>query len=559
MNTPVLGQFLNYINGFVAARNGEEMGRYIQLEPPFNDLHQQMVGELQRVYHKGQEAALDKRVTDTLKAVEEGAWTAFANFMVEYLAYLRDVSADPTRYLETYGLLSELQKKANSALNHDSLGYLVLPVVIANAQCVCRLAIGLDKQPQLMNVTETSDDGTRETLPERAANILRKAFTTCTNDRSAYLTPDGRPDGKKRGIYILANLCLKILFQCRKTRNAKQIFEGVANQNSPPFTAYPKSQRVTYLYYLGRYLFQNSHFHRAHLALQYAYDECPVSDRCIRQRRRILIYLLTCNIILGRFPSHALLQRPEAHGLAERFMPLCLAISKGDLAAFALHLDIHGPHAPWFLHFRILLQLRNRGEVLAWRSLVRKIWLLNGTRPAPGTRVAPQVDLADLVAAFRMLDNRRRRRGGDGGGGGGSSGSNSLAAPAPDSDYTDPDFAGVHYSDADYTQPDTTSVESKLAALIDQGLLSGFLSHDKGKFAIKGALTQGGNILAAGFPQPWKVLVLDAAGEDEAVPGWKKQPAAAAAAAAGGAGGSAAWAPGSVVNLNGARPVGAFG
>nr|POF15609.1 pci domain-containing protein [Quercus suber] len=416
------------------------------------------------------------------------------------------------------------------------MGYLMLPVVIANAQCVCRLAIGLDKQPQLMNLTETSDDGTRETLPERAANILRKAFTTCTNDRSAYLTADGKPDGKKRGIYILANLCLKILFQCRKTRNAKQIFEGVANQNSPPFTAYPKSQRVTYLYYLGRYLFQNSHFYRAQLALQYAYDECPVSERCTGQRRRVLIYLVTCNIILGRFPSNALLQRPEAQGLAEHFMPLCLAIRKGDLKTFAQHLDLDGPHAAWFLHFRILIQLRNRCEVLVWRSLVRKIWLLNGTRPTPGSRVAPQVDLADLVSAFAHLEARGGR--------------------AVDRDYTDPDFVGVHYSDEDYTLPDTTSVESKLASLIDQGLLSGFISHDKGKFAIKGALTQGGNILAAGFPLPWKVLMLDtvAADEDEIVPGWKRD----ATGAAPGAG--APLGPGSVVNLSAAaRPVGAFG
>lgn len=407
----------------------------------------------------------------------------------------------------------------------------MLPVVIANAQCVCRLAIGLDKQPQLMNITETGDDGTRETLPERAANILRKAFTTCTNDRSSYLTPEGRPDGKKRGIYILANLCLKILFQCRKTRNAKQIFEGVANQNSPPFSAYSKSQRVTYLYYLGRYLFQNSHCYRAQLALQYAYDECPVSDRCIGQRRRILVYLITCNMILGRFPSTALLQRPEARGLGDHFIPLCLAIQKGDVTAFSQHLSINSAHASWFLHFRILLQLRNRCEVLVWRSLVRKVWILNGSRPAPGTKVTAQVNLHDLVTAFTSLETRRRG-----------------LLPTAESDYTDPDFVGVHYSDDDYTWPDTTDVESKLASLIDQGLLSGFIAHDKGKFAIKGALTQGGNVLAAGFPLPWKILGADPGVDESAepVPGWKKLQAP------GGPG------MGAVMNPGGARPIGTF-
>lgn len=108
--TPVLGQFLNYVNGFVAARNGDELGKYIKLEPPFGDLYQQMIGELQRVFPKGREKALDQKVSDSLKAAEDGSWTAFANFMTEYLAYLRNVSADQAKYLETYGLLSELQK-----------------------------------------------------------------------------------------------------------------------------------------------------------------------------------------------------------------------------------------------------------------------------------------------------------------------------------------------------------------------------------------------------------------------------------------------------------------
>lgn len=108
--TPVLGQFLNYINGFVAAKNAVELGKYVQLEPPFGSLYQQMIAELQSVYPKGNEDALERRCFGVLKAVDDGVWTAFGNFMVEYLGYLRGVSADQSRYLEMYGLLSDLQK-----------------------------------------------------------------------------------------------------------------------------------------------------------------------------------------------------------------------------------------------------------------------------------------------------------------------------------------------------------------------------------------------------------------------------------------------------------------
>jgi hypothetical protein len=463
--------------------------------------------------------------------------------MVQYLGYLRDVDADPNKYLETYNLLSELQSRANSALTHGVLGYLILPAVITNARLVCRLAIGLDKQPQLIahlksQQAGSEDGGPRETLPERAANILRQAFVTCLNDRTP-VTPGKKLEGRKRGIYIIANICLKILFQCRKTRNATQIFENIYNL-SPPLSSYPKRERVTYLYYLGRFYFQNSHFYRAQLALQQAYDESPARQECVRQRRHILIYLIASNIILGRFPSQALLSRPEARGLAERFMPICMAIRKGDLASFRRHLDLSSGHADWFLHFRILVQLKNRCEVLVWRSLVRKTWILNGTRPdsGPGTgpRRAATVDMQDLIAIFTYLEKH-------------------YSSIPPD--YTDPDFEGIDYHDDFEGQTyDITAIESILSSLIDQGFLIGFFSHRNQKFAITGVGKR--PVLEAGFPLPWVVMrgraERDRVDGEVPVPGWKKEQRL------GFSGGAAVTpAPGTVINLSGARPVGAMG
>jgi hypothetical protein len=512
-----------------------------------------MIKELKGAYPKGSEGALEEKCSQNLKAARDGAdgtpWTPFIKFMVQYLGYIRDVDADPEKYLETYELLSELQTRANSALTHGTLGYLMLRIVLTNARLVCRLAIGLDKRPELIAHLKSAegqqqsggeDGGSRETLPERAANIIRVAFVTCLNDRSQ--VKDGKPEGRKKGIYIIANLCLKILFQCRKTRNATQIFENIYNL-SPPLSAYPKRERVTYLYYLGRFFFQNSHFYRAQLALQQAYNESPARAECVRQRRQILVYLIASNIILGRFPSRALLERPEAQGLADRFLPVCLAIRNGDLTAFRKHLDFNGPNADWFLHFRILLQLRNRCEVLLWRSLIRKTWILNGTRPTdPSSRTAPTVSIHDLVTAFSYLEKRAASRA---------------------VDYTDPDFAGIIYDNpddhgGDYDSGhfyDTTSIESILSSLIDQGLLGGYFSHKAMKFAITGAAKKG-SALAAGFPEPWAVLKARAEREDGEVPGWKKdaQPGAGGLAAGGIRPG-----PGMVLNLSGVKPVGGFG
>ena len=553
MSTPLLGQFLVAVNGFISVRNENGLADYLALEPPFGQHYIRMIDELKSAYPKGSEAALEEKCSQSLKAAREGAegspWTPFIKFMVQYLGYLRDVDADPNKYLHTYELLSELQTRANSALAHGTLGYMMLKIVVTNARLVCRLAIGLDKRPELIAHLRSQggqqrgeDGGARETLPERAANIIRVAFVTCLNDRTA--VKSGQPvEGRKRGIYLLANLCLKILFQCRKTRNATQIFENIYNL-SPPLSAYPKRERVTYLYYLGRFYFQNSHFYRAIQALQQSYDESPARPEYVRQRRYILVYLVASNIILGRFPSQTLLSRPEAQGFDTRFLPLCVAIQKGDLATFRRHLDFDGPHADWFLHFRILLQLRNRCEVLVWRSLIRKTWILNGTRPSdPISKVAPTVNIHDLVTAFSYLEK--------------------SAISGPPLTYTDPDFVGIEYDDPDAPSfgdlgsghyYDTTSIESVLSSLIDQGLLGGFWSHRQMKFAITGAARKGGALLA-GFPAPWGVLKARAEREDGEVPGWKKD----AKVGFGGAGRASGVGPGSVVRLSGVRGIGEVG
>jgi hypothetical protein len=539
--TALLGQFLVAVNGFVLHDNATQLGEYLVLEPPFGTQYVNMIAELRQAYPPGKEEALEEKCEQILTAAREGVngsatWTAFIRFMAQYLAYLRDVDMDQSKYLDTYNLLSTLQTKVNSALGHNSLGHLVLPTVISCAKLVCRLAIGLDRQPELIAHLKRSnadgeDEGVSQTLPERAANTIRFAISTCLNDRSTAHDASGRPSGRKRGIYTIANICLKILFQCRKTRNATMIFENIG-LNSPQLSLYPKSERITYLTYLGRYLFQTGHFYRALLALDAAYTECPLHAPCTRQRRFILVYLTTCNLILGRLPTAALYSRPEALHFATHFDPIAHALRTGDLTLFRSHLSYDSPSAPWLLHFRILLPLRNRAEVHVWRSLVRHSFRLVGAVRSEGTS-APNIRVQNLVNAFRFVDAR------------------ALASSSSSPSSVDPDFSGA----VDYVPPTpasritVTAVESILASLIDQGLLKGFIAHRRDgaddAFAVSGAKATGGDGLRAGFPSPWSVLCAKA---DAEVPGWRTLPQAGAGAGGGG---------GRVVKMRNVKGVGA--
>ncbi|GAM89505.1 hypothetical protein ANO11243_075440 [Dothideomycetidae sp. 11243] len=337
------------------------------------------------------------------------------------------------------------------------------------------------------------------------------------------LDAQGRPEGKKRGIYTIANQCLKILFQCRKIRGAAQIFENIYNQ-SPPLAAFPKSERVTYLYYLGRFSWANGHFFRAQSALQHAWNNCHV--RCSKQARLIAIYLIAANLVCGRFPKPALLD--HVSDLRQHFEPLCLAIRKGDLVTFRRLLEPGSDSYPFFSRYRIDLQLRNRCEPYVWRSLVRRTFLLRGDRGQPEARKAPTMDLNDLLALWKAQETGYARV-------------TTMEAETPT--YIDDDFeVDDNMGSNGFSM---TDVVSRLSSLIHQDLVNGYLSFKLQKLALQGARQKGA--VAGGFPSIWGTISARCA-KDE-VPGWKLE-MRSGRNPLGSMGGQ-------VINLSGARAVGA--
>lgn len=70
---------------------------------------------------------------------------------------------------------------------------------------------------RLRNVANFDQGETRKSLVEGTAESIQRAFTMCLTERSANRNgmKDGKPEGKKMGIYSFANLVLKLLFQVR--------------------------------------------------------------------------------------------------------------------------------------------------------------------------------------------------------------------------------------------------------------------------------------------------------------------------------------------------------
>ena len=618
MASPTVDQFLGEIVSILRARDGDKLKQYLLIEPPLPRAYTSLVNEVRRAYPRRSQDRLEGKINALLPLQDEGesaggSWPSFVSFLVHYFGFIRDVN--PEQLLETYELLKALLKYAFSLTNHGlsaywasqcilalsdaSMGIVVLPVAISYSRLLAKLAIGLEKRPDLLATfihrpsfsgAGDSDAFERVTLVESAANTIREAFKKCLSERSAGtavtgLDPTtGRPAGRRVGIYECANLCLRLFFHCGKPRSAEQIFANIYQQ-SPALSRFPAAQRVTFLYYLGRYHFANNHFPRAARALQASYLQTP--QRFQSNRRIILVYLITANIILGRFPSAQLLARPEATGLAQpAFMPLCKAIRAGDWATFRTLLTLPHPAAEWLWRRRLLLPLRNRAEPLVWRSLARRVFRLVGFQGSLGeaSKRAPTLDLADFHAALAALDARADA----------ATAARGAAVPA---EYVDPDLDGADdgdgptngtTGDGDPAEtfddaasdsggrrgpgPSFAEAEAGVASLVEQGLLRGYVAHRQRKFVVLGARAR--PALAAGFPPAAAALRAGrraaaeegdepgGAADDAAVPGWvrdeDRNPGGGGAAGAR-AGGLGKVGPGSVINLKGARPIGVPG
>jgi hypothetical protein len=249
------------------------------------------------------------------------------------------------------------------------------------------------------------------------------------------------------------------------------------------------------------------------------------------------------------------MSRPETAGLLEKFAPISKAIRKGDLVSFKRALGPESGNEKWFFQKGILLPLLYRCEVLVWRSLARRVFLLTYQFPTdPNSRKAPTLDLIDLVAAAqycqkvlegweRPVDSMTVMQAG-------RTHTNAMFMKTPDL-VLSTDGAkslGAHQGTIfGNKMPDLLEIEGIVASLVQQGLLRGFISHNQGKFAILGAKQRGGP-LRAGFPDVYEVLKARAEreGRDTDVPGWVQ--------------GERKVGMGGVVNLSGiARPVGSGG
>jgi nuclear mRNA export protein PCID2/THP1 len=87
---------------------------------------------------------------------------------------------------------------------------MLLKTSMSLSESLSRLTMMLSKRPDLTMRLRSTDEDNRKSIAESSAEVIQKIFTTCLTDRSS--ARDSKPQGKKVGVYMFANLVLRLLF-----------------------------------------------------------------------------------------------------------------------------------------------------------------------------------------------------------------------------------------------------------------------------------------------------------------------------------------------------------
>ena len=142
---------------------------------------------------------------------------------------------------------------------------------------------------------------------------------------------------------------------------------------------------------------------RAERELSFAFRNRPSlsndedSDRIIYTNGRLmLLYLTACRLCLGLFPSEQLLHEYDLHSY---FAPLMKAIKSGDLNLLQQTLSVP-IFVAWLVKKEIYFLLKEKLDVLCWRSLIRRTCLVSRSLSNPPQMRVPLDGLLDVARAL---------------------------------------------------------------------------------------------------------------------------------------------------------------
>ncbi|CDR87275.1 related to CSN12-COP9 signalosome (CSN) subunit [Sporisorium scitamineum] len=194
---------------------------------------------------------------------------------------------------------------------------------------------------------------------EECARQLNKAFTACIADRNPDLN-----ESRKWGTYEVVGMVFRTYFRLKSVSLCRNILRAISAAALPDLGEFPKSQQVTFRYYVGVLAFLNEEYARAEGELEEALMGCHGGAR--RNQVMILRWLIPVKLLRGLIPHPGLMR----DGL-EVYAPFIEAVRTGNIHLFDTSLTHHSPHLVKISTFIAIEHSRH----ITLRTLLKRISL----------------------------------------------------------------------------------------------------------------------------------------------------------------------------------------
>jgi len=212
---------------------------------------------------------------------------------------------------------------------------------------------------------------------EKAAESLMSCFRICAADSRS-----SDEDTKRHGMLNLVNQLLKVYFKINKLHLCKPLIRAI--ESSPLKDLFPLPEQITYKYFVGRKAMFDSDYKASDEFLSYAFQKCP--DRCKKNKRLILIYLIPVKMLLGIMPRREVL---EKYDLME-FLDIIAALKQGNVRKLDQMIE---QHERFFIESGIYL-IVEKLKIIAYRNLFKRVWSIVKTH---------QIDLNHFMTALHFV------------------------------------------------------------------------------------------------------------------------------------------------------------
>mmetsp|Transcript_16985 Transcript_16985/g.23755 ORF Transcript_16985/g.23755 Transcript_16985/m.23755 type:complete len:417 (-) Transcript_16985:190-1440(-) len=197
---------------------------------------------------------------------------------------------------------------------------------------------------------------------------------------------------KKMATIFTVNHLFKLCFRLNLLRNTSQLTLSVNSKGFPPMENFPKSETVTYHFYLGRLKMMEEKYEEAEEYLEYAFIHCH--KNCRPNKLRVLQFLIPVKVLLKKMPSGRLFEKYPLR----QYKEVIRSVKSGNLKEYN---QLIRKYEEYFVQKGVFL-LMERLKIYVYRNLVKKVALYNRKYRENPKKKEHILDFNLIKAAFQM-------------------------------------------------------------------------------------------------------------------------------------------------------------